>query len=58
MQGATDFEMARYTVVDGSHLQIVFNKPHVQGATVAMGGLCGYLVLSALRRGRATDPAA
>jgi lysophospholipase L1-like esterase len=35
-------EMARYTVVDGTHLQMTLNKPHHAGATIAFGGLCGY----------------
>jgi len=37
-----DFEMANYTVVDGSHLQLTLNKTHASGAAVAVGGLCGY----------------
>ncbi len=37
-----NFETARYTVVDGSHLQLTLNKVHASGATVAVGGLCGY----------------
>ena len=41
-QGAHDHEMAAYTVVDGTHLQLALNKPHAAGATVAIGGLCGY----------------
>ena len=40
--GADDFETANYTVVDGTHLQLALNKPHAAGATIAMGGLCGY----------------
>ncbi len=38
----TNFETGAYTVVDGTHLQLVLNKPHLAGAVVAMGGLCGY----------------
>ncbi len=37
-----NFETAAYTVVDGSHLQMVLNRPHATGATLAVGGLCGY----------------
>ncbi|WP_158942067.1 SGNH/GDSL hydrolase family protein [Granulicella sp. S190] len=37
-----DYEMANYTVVDGTHLQMTLNKPHQTGATIAFGGLCGY----------------
>jgi len=39
---AQNYEMANYTVVDGTHLQMTLNKTHVSGASVAMGGLCGY----------------
>jgi hypothetical protein len=35
-------EMANYTVIDGTHLQMTLNKPHHAGATIAFGGLCGY----------------
>ena len=35
-------EMAAYTVVDGTHLQMTLAKPHGALATVAIGGLCGY----------------
>jgi len=35
-------EMANYSVVDGTHLQMTLNKPHQAGATIAFGGLCGY----------------
>jgi lysophospholipase L1-like esterase len=35
-------EMATYTVVDGTHLQMTLNKPHRAGATIAFGGLCGF----------------
>lgn len=42
-RGGTDaFETAPYTVVDGTHIQLVLNKPKYSGATIAMGGLCGY----------------
>jgi len=37
-----NYEMANYTVVDGTHLQLTLNKPHRAGATIAIGGLCGY----------------
>ena len=37
-----NYEMAPYTVVDGTHLQMSFNKLHGSGATLAFGGLCGY----------------
>ena len=38
----TNFETAAYTVVDGSHLQLTLVRPHATGATLAVGGLCGY----------------
>jgi trimeric autotransporter adhesin len=38
----TNYEMATYSVVDGTHLEMTFNKVHGAGATVAIGGLCGY----------------
>ncbi len=37
-----NFETAAYTVVDGSHVQLTLNRPHGNGATLAVGGLCGY----------------
>jgi hypothetical protein len=37
-----NYEMASYTMVDGSHIQMTFNKVHRLGATIAIGGLCGY----------------
>ena len=37
-----NYEMANYTVVDGTHLRMTLNKVHRAGATIAMGGLCGY----------------
>ena len=37
-----EFEMASYTVVDGTHLQLTLNHVHQAGTTVAIGGLCGY----------------
>jgi hypothetical protein len=37
-----NYEMANYTVVDGTHLQMTLNKVHGAGATIAFGGLCGY----------------
>jgi trimeric autotransporter adhesin len=39
---SSNYEMANYTVVDGTHLQMTLNKVHAALATVAMGGLCGY----------------
>ena len=36
------FETAKYSVVDGTHLQLTLNKVHKSGAIVAVGGLCGY----------------
>ncbi len=39
---AQNYEMANYTVVDGTHLQMTLNKAHNMPATVAIGGLCGY----------------
>lgn len=40
--GGSNYEMAPYTVVDGTHLTMTFNKPHHALATLAFGGLCGY----------------
>ncbi len=37
-----NYEMAKYSVVDGTHLQMTLNKPHRAGSTIAFGGLCGY----------------
>ncbi len=37
-----NYEMAPYTVTDGTHLQLTMLKPHAAGAIVAIGGLCGY----------------
>ncbi|MDP9052075.1 MAG: hypothetical protein M3O31_15345 [Acidobacteriota bacterium] len=37
-----NYEMAPYTVVDATHLQMTFNKPHQLMASLAFGGLCGY----------------
>ena len=37
-----NYEMANYTVVDGTHLQMTLNKVHAPNATIAVGGLCGY----------------
>jgi trimeric autotransporter adhesin len=37
-----NYEMASYSVVDGTHLQMTLNKVHRAGATIAFGGLCGY----------------
>ena len=38
----TNHEMASYTVVDGTHLQMTLQKAHAAHATIAIGGLCGY----------------
>ena len=40
--GPMNFETATYSVVDGSHVQLNLNRPHKTGATIAVGGLCGY----------------
>ena len=37
-----NYEMAPYTVVDATHLQLTLNKPHQILTTLAFGGLCGY----------------
>jgi hypothetical protein len=37
-----NYEMAPYTVVDATHLQMTLNKPHQRLASLAFGGLCGY----------------
>lgn len=37
-----NYEMTNYTVIDGTHIQMVLNKVHRIGATIAIGGLCGY----------------
>jgi hypothetical protein len=37
-----NYEMGNYTVVDATHLQLTLNKPHLSGAVIAVGGLCGY----------------
>lgn len=42
VNGIEGFEMVNYTITDGTHLQITFNRAHVALATVAIGGLCGY----------------
>ena len=39
---AMNFETAAYTVVDTSHLRMTLNRAHALGATIAVGGLCGY----------------
>ena len=41
-QGIPNFEMANYSVVDGTHVQLTLNKVHVSGAAIVVGGLCGY----------------
>jgi hypothetical protein len=40
--GTPDYEMAPYTVVDATHLQLTLAKPHIANATITVGGLCGY----------------
>ncbi|NYF78568.1 GDSL-type esterase/lipase family protein [Granulicella arctica] len=37
-----NYEMATYTVVDGTHFQLALKKVHTSGSTIAIGGLCGY----------------
>jgi lysophospholipase L1-like esterase len=37
-----NYEMATYSVVDGTHLRMTLNKVHSAQATIAVGGLCGY----------------
>jgi lysophospholipase L1-like esterase len=37
-----NYEMANYSVVDGTHLRMTLNKVHSARATIAIGGLCGY----------------
>ncbi len=37
-----NYEMAPYNTVDASHIQLTLNKAHMAGATIAVGGLCGY----------------
>lgn len=37
-----NYEMAPYTVIDSTHLQMTLNKPHQIMASLAFGGLCGY----------------
>ena len=41
-QGGANYEMAVYTVTDGTHFTLTLNKPHANRATVSIGGLCGY----------------
>ena len=40
--GGGQFETAAYTVVDAGHVQLTLIRPHASGATIAVGGLCGY----------------
>ncbi len=40
--GTDDFETVNYSIIDGTHIQLTLNKPHGAGATIAIGGLCGY----------------
>jgi len=42
VNGIEGFETAAYTIVDGTHIQLSLKRAHVAGATIAMGGLCGY----------------
>jgi hypothetical protein len=37
-----NYEMAPYTIIDATHLQMTLNKPHQVLATLAFAGLCGY----------------
>jgi hypothetical protein len=37
-----NYEMASYTVEDTTHIQLTLNKVHSSGATIAVGGMCGY----------------
>ncbi|MDE1155884.1 MAG: hypothetical protein PW735_09160 [Acidobacteriaceae bacterium] len=37
-----NFETASYSVIDATHVQLTLNKVHASGATLAVGGLCGY----------------
>ncbi len=37
-----NYEMALYTIADGSHIRLTLNKVHAAQTTVAIGGLCGY----------------
>jgi hypothetical protein len=37
-----NYEMTNYTVIDASHMQMTLHKVHRAGATIAIGGLCGY----------------
>lgn len=36
------FETANYTVVDATHVQLTLHYVHHNGATIAVGGMCGY----------------
>jgi hypothetical protein len=38
----SNYEVAPFTVVDSTHLQVTFKKAHAALASVAIGGLCGY----------------
>jgi hypothetical protein len=40
--GIPNFEMANYSVVDGTHIQLTLNRPHGTATAVGVGGLCGY----------------
>jgi lysophospholipase L1-like esterase len=42
VNGIEGFETAAYTLVDGTHIQLSLKRAHVAGATIAIGGLCGY----------------
>jgi hypothetical protein len=37
-----NYEMGTYSTVDGSHLTMTLNRAHAAGATIAVGGMCGY----------------
>lgn len=38
----SNYEMAPYSVIDGTHIQLTLNKVHAANSTIAIGGLCGY----------------
>lgn len=38
----SNYEMASYTIVDATHFQMTFKKPHAALASIAIAGLCGY----------------
>jgi hypothetical protein len=40
--GIANFEMANYSVVDGTHVQLTLNRVHGTATAMAVGGMCGY----------------